>query len=133
MLDESVPFIEGQALRPGEHDAYFQPSISDEVASLFEHCARALDRSLAVGEHGLPLIGTGDWNDGMNRVGELGRGESVWLGWFLHATLKAFAPLAQARGEQCAQRAVADARDRTAGGARARGLGWRLVSSRLFR
>jgi len=100
VLDERVPFIEGQALQPGEHDAYFQPSISDEVAPLFEHCARALDQSLAVGAHGLPLIGTGDWNDGMNRVGELGRGESVWLGWFLYATLKAFAPLAQARGDE---------------------------------
>ena len=100
VLDASVPFIEGQALRSGEYDAYYQPSISDEGASLFEHCARALDQSLAVGEHGLPLIGTGDWNDGMNRVGESGRGESIWLGWFLHATLKAFAPLAQARGEE---------------------------------
>jgi cyclic beta-1,2-glucan synthetase len=99
VLDESVPFIEGQTPRSGEHDAYFQPSISDQVASLFEHCARALDQSLAVGKHGLPLIGTGDWNDGMNRVGELGRGESVWLGWFLYATLRAFAPLAQARGD----------------------------------
>ena len=133
VLDESVPFIEGPALRPGEHDAYFQPSISDEAASLFEHCARALDQSLAVGAHGLPLIGTGDWNDGMNRVGELGRGESVWLGWFLHATLAAFAPLAQARGERGAQRALAGARDGTASRARAGGLGWRLVSSRLFR
>ena len=100
VLDEGVPFIEGQVLRAGEHDAYFQPAIANEVASLFEHCARALDRSLAVGAHGLPLIGTGDWNDGMNRVGELGRGESVWLGWFLHATLKAFAPLAHARGDE---------------------------------
>jgi cyclic beta-1,2-glucan synthetase len=99
VLDEAVPFIEGQTPRPGEHDAYFQPSISDQVGSLFEHCARALDQSLAIGEHGLPLIGTGDWNDGMNRVGELGRGESIWLGWFLHATLSAFAPLAQARGD----------------------------------
>jgi len=99
VLDESVPFIEGHALRPGEHDAYFRPSVSDEAASLFEHCARALDQSLAVGNHGLPLIGTGDWNDGMNRVGELGRGESAWLGWFLCATLKSFAPLAHARGD----------------------------------
>ncbi len=99
VLEESVPFIEGQALRPGEHDAYFQPATADEVASLFEHCARALDQSLAVGERGLPLMGTGDWNDGMNRVGELGRGESIWLGWFLHATLRAFAPLARARGD----------------------------------
>ncbi len=99
VLDESVPFLEGQALQPGEQDAFFQPVISDETASLFEHCARALEQSLSVGEHGLPLIGTGDWNDGMNRVGELGRGESVWLGWFLHATLVAFASLARARDQ----------------------------------
>ncbi|MBI3041255.1 MAG: glycosyl transferase [Betaproteobacteria bacterium] len=100
VLDEPVPFLEGQVLRPGEHDAYFQPMLAEESASLFEHCARGLDRSLAVGEHGLPLIGTGDWNDGMNRVGERGKGESVWLGWFLHATLAAFAPVAKARGEE---------------------------------
>ncbi|HEX5613386.1 MAG TPA: glycosyl transferase, partial [Burkholderiales bacterium] len=100
VLDESVPFLEGPALRPGEHDSYFQPANADESASLFEHCALALDASLAVGEHGLPLIGTGDWNDGMNRVGEHGKGESVWLGWFLYATLSAFAPFASARGEE---------------------------------
>jgi cyclic beta-1,2-glucan synthetase len=99
ILDEEVPFLEGQALRPGEHDAYFQPVIADDTAPLFEHCARALDQSLEVGKHGLPLIGTGDWNDGMNRVGELGQGESVWLGWFLHATLVGFASLASARDE----------------------------------
>ncbi len=97
VLDELVPFLEGQRLRSGEHDAYFQPMIADESATLFEHCARGLDQSLAVGEHGLPLIGTGDWNDGMNRVGEMGKGESVWLGWFLHAALTAFAPLAESR------------------------------------
>jgi cyclic beta-1,2-glucan synthetase len=99
VLDERVAFIDGPDLRPGEHDAYFEPAGSDHVASLFEHCALALDRSLAIGAHGLPLIGTGDWNDGMNRVGEHGRGESVWLGWFLHATLSAFVPLARARGD----------------------------------
>ncbi len=99
VLDESVPFLEGQALRPGEQDAYFQPGISDRTAPLFEHCALALEQSLSVGEHGLPLFGTGDWNDGMNRVGEMGRGESVWLGWFLHATLVAFSALARARDE----------------------------------
>ena len=99
VLDERVPFLEGQALRPGEQDAYFQPVTSDDTAPLFEHCARALERSLSVGQHGLPLIGAGDWNDGMNRVGEMGRGESVWLGWFLHATLVAFAPLAGARDQ----------------------------------
>jgi cyclic beta-1,2-glucan synthetase len=99
VLDERVPFLEGQALRPGEQDAYFQPGISDDTAPLFEHCARALEQSLSVGEHGLPLFGTGDWNDGMNRVGELGRGESVWLGWFLHTTLVAFSSLARTRDE----------------------------------
>jgi cyclic beta-1,2-glucan synthetase len=87
-------------LAPDEHDAYFQPGISEDSATFFEHCARGLDASLAVGAHGLPLIGTGDWNDGMNRVGELGRGESVWLGWFLHATLVAFAPVASARNQK---------------------------------
>ena len=100
VLDEPVPFIEGQVLRSGEHDAYFQPMIADETAALFEHCARGLDQSLGVGKHGMPLIGGGDWNDGMNRVGEMGKGESVWLGWFLHATLTAFAPVAKARGQQ---------------------------------
>jgi len=74
VLDEMVPFLEGPALRPGEHDSFFQPLIADTQATLFEHCARGLDHSLAVGDHGLPLIGTGDWNDGMNRVGELGKG-----------------------------------------------------------
>src|ERR1700758_3222876 len=77
----------------------FHPTISDQTATLFEHCALALDKSLALGGHGLPLIGTGDWNDGMNRVGERGSGESVWLGWLLHAALTAFAPFAAARGE----------------------------------
>ena len=100
ILDEMVPFIEGQPLLPGEHDAFFMPALSDESATLYDHCARALDRSLATGVHGLPLIGTGDWNDGMNRVGEQGKGESVWLAWFLIATLDAFVPLAGARGDK---------------------------------
>ena len=99
LLDEIVPFIEGQSLAPGEHDAFFQPRHSEESASLYEHCARALDRSLPFGAHGLPLMGTGDWNDGMNRVGEGGKGESVWLGWFLFTTLKTFAPVAAERGD----------------------------------
>jgi cyclic beta-1,2-glucan synthetase len=99
VLDESVGFIEGRALQPGEHDAYFLPDVAEERASLFEHCARALDQSLAVGERGLPLMGTGDWNDGMNRVGEGGKGESVWLAWILHTALMTWAPIAAARGE----------------------------------
>jgi cyclic beta-1,2-glucan synthetase len=100
VLDEQIPFLEGRALQPGEHDAFFMPGISEETETLFEHCARALDRALQVGEHGLPLFGTGDWNDGMNRVGEQGKGESVWLGWFLQTTLTAFAPVAESRGEE---------------------------------
>ena len=99
VLDELIPFLEGAQLEAGETDRFFEPTDSRESATLFEHCAVALDASLAVGRHGLPLIGTGDWNDGMNRVGEKGEGESVWLGWFLHATLMAFAPLALARNE----------------------------------
>ncbi len=100
VLDESVPFIEGRELQPGEDDAYFQPERSTLTASLFDHCVRALDRSLEVGVHGLPLMGSGDWNDGMNRVGREGRGESVWLGWFLHTVLGWFAPIAYERGDR---------------------------------
>ena len=99
VLGEIVPFLDGEALGEDQHESYFEPRISNERASLFEHCARTLDRSLAVGSHGLPLMGTGDWNDGMNRVGEGGQGESVWLGWFLHTNLRAFAPIAEARNE----------------------------------
>jgi cyclic beta-1,2-glucan synthetase len=97
ILDEPIPFLEGQALQPHETDSFFQPTISSEIVSLYEHCARGLDASLAVGRHGAPLMGSGDWNDGMNRIGEGGAGESVWLGWLLHATLTAFLPLAVAR------------------------------------
>ncbi|KAA0019959.1 glycosyl transferase [Salinicola corii] len=98
VLDEGVGFLEGPPLAPGAHDDFAQPLVADERACLFEHCARALDQALEqFGEHGLPLIGTGDWNDGFNRIGEAGRGESVWLGWLLLRTLKLFAPLAEAR------------------------------------
>ena len=99
VLNELVPFLEGDTLAEGQNESYFQPRVSETRATLFEHCARALDRSLAVGSHGLPLMGTGDWNDGMNRVGEHGKGESVWLGWFLHTILWEFAKVADSRGE----------------------------------
>ncbi|MGP2470937.1 GH36-type glycosyl hydrolase domain-containing protein [Yersinia sp. 2540 StPb PI] len=98
VLDETVPYLEGPILHPGEHDAFFQPLVAQENASLFEHCAKGLDQCIELtGELGLPLMGTGDWNDGMNRVGEGGKGESVWLGWLLVATLKMFIPLASKR------------------------------------
>jgi cyclic beta-1,2-glucan synthetase len=96
VLDEVVPFLEGPRLEPAEHENAFQPTVSDETGTLYEHCARGLDQSLALGAHGLPLFGTGDWNDGMNRVGAGGRGESVWLGWLVYAALVAFAPIAEA-------------------------------------
>ncbi len=99
VFDEIVPFLEGPALRTDQEDAYFQPARSETSASLFEHCARAVDRSLALGAHGLPLIGSGDWNDGMNRVGKAGRGESVWLAWFLYSVLTTLTPIAEVRGE----------------------------------
>ena len=102
ILGEPVPFVDGPVLAAGQTESYFEPRIAAERATLYEHCARAIDRSLGVGAHGLPLIGTGDWNDGMNRVGVDGKGESVWLAWFLHAVLEAWAPIAQARG-QCAR------------------------------
>jgi cyclic beta-1,2-glucan synthetase len=100
VLDELVPFLEGEPLAEGQNVSYFQPRVSETKASIFEHCARAIDRSLAVGAHGLPLMGTGDWNDGMDRVGEHGKGESVWLGWFLHVVLSEFAQFADSRGER---------------------------------
>jgi cyclic beta-1,2-glucan synthetase len=99
LLDTQVPFLEGAVLAPEQLVSYFEPRVAGESATLFEHCARAIDRSLDVGAHGLPLIGTGDWNDGMNRVGVEGRGESVWLAWFLHTVLDTWAPIAAARGE----------------------------------
>jgi cyclic beta-1,2-glucan synthetase len=99
LLDETVPFLKGPLLADGESDSYFEPQVSEEQATLFEHGARAIDRSLFVGSHGLPLMGTGDWNDGMNLVGAGGKGESVWLGWFLYAILRDWAVLADARGE----------------------------------
>jgi cyclic beta-1,2-glucan synthetase len=99
VLDEPCHYLEGPTLHAGDVDAFFAPQISATTATLFEHCVLALDQSLAVGPHALPLIGTGDWNDGMNRVGQGGKGESIWLGWLLHATLTTFGTVADARGD----------------------------------
>jgi cyclic beta-1,2-glucan synthetase len=97
ILDQPVTFLAGGPLAPGVLENFSKPDIAGS-APLFEHCTLALESSLSVGAHGLPLFGTGDWNDGMNRVGAAGRGESVWLGWFLYATLLRFAPIAEQRG-----------------------------------
>ena len=99
ILGESVGYVQGRLLAPGEDESYFQPGIATERTDLYEHCCRALDRSLAVGARGLPLMGTGDWNDGMNRVGREGRGESVWVGFFLYDVLGTFAPYCAERGD----------------------------------
>lgn len=97
ILDENVSFLNGPTLRPDQENSYYVPSQSEEVASIYEHCARAIDRSLGVGVHGLPLMGSGDWNDGMNFVGIEGKGESVWLAWFLYSNLMAFSKIARTR------------------------------------
>ncbi len=100
VLDEPVPFLEGQPLDPEAQDAYGEPRVSKEQAPLFDHCIRAIDKGLTVGAHGLPLMGSGDWNDGLNRVGHEGRGESAWLGFFLHGILAEFAALCEARDDR---------------------------------
>ncbi len=99
LLEEPVAFLEGGPLEPGRQELFAAPKPTAAKPVLYEHCALALDSSLSIGSHGLPLFGTGDWNDGMNRVGAAGRGESVWLGWFLHAALMRFAPIAEQRGD----------------------------------
>jgi cyclic beta-1,2-glucan synthetase len=81
-------------------EEYLQPTVSAKDATVFEHCVLAIDKGLTAGHHGLPLFGCGDWNDGMNRVGVLGRGESVWLGFFIHHILTRFAPICSARNDR---------------------------------
>ncbi len=97
LLDAAVPFIEADPLPPDVHETYLQPRPSPQTGTLYEHCVRAIEKGLTAGTHGLPLIGSGDWNDGLNRVGTAGRGESTWLGFFLHVVLTSFAPICEAR------------------------------------
>ena len=99
VLDQEVPFLTGAPLAADVHESYDLPQIGPETGTLFEHCARAIARASTAGEHGLPLFGTGDWNDGMNHVGAEGRGESTWLGFFLHVVLKDFAVVCDGRGD----------------------------------
>ncbi len=100
ILDEPIHFLEGQLVNPTEDSYYDLPGRSDEVASLYQHCVRAIHRGLRFGIHGLPLIGTGDWNDGMNLVGNEGKGESVWLGFFLYEVLMQFSKIAKLNNDQ---------------------------------
>ncbi|MDZ4821002.1 MAG: glucoamylase family protein [Planctomycetota bacterium] len=93
VLEEMVPLLESPLLQPDEHERYEQPKVAAESITLYQHCLRAIDRGMQFGPHGLPLMGCGDWNDGMNKVGEKGQGESVWVGWFLLVLLKDFMPL----------------------------------------
>ena len=100
LLDATAPFLEGRPLAEGEAEYYDLPVVSEQTGTLYEHCARAIDYGLGrMGPHGLPLMGAGDWNDGMNLVGDGGRGESVWVAWFLIALLGPFADLAEGRGD----------------------------------
>ena len=97
--DDTAPYLEMRQLEAHEHEIYDRPVRSEKRESLYVHCVRALDRACTRGEHGLPLIGSGDWNDGMSRVGVGGAGESVWLAWFLIATLRRFAHHAELRND----------------------------------
>jgi len=99
VFDEVVGFLTAPVLAAGEDEAYLLPTPSGTTADIYTHCCRSIDRSLTRGAHGLPLMGTGDWNDGMNRVGREGRGESVWLGFFLYQLLADFIPLCERRGD----------------------------------
>ncbi len=105
ILEERVPFLRGEPLAPGENERYDHYVPGEEEHSIYEHCVRAIERGATKGPHGIPLMGGGDWNDGMDRVGIGGKGESVWLGWFLYSVLDRFAPICAGRGD--AQRAEA--------------------------
>ena len=93
-----IHFIQGRPVNAEEDSYYDLPNRSEEAASLYDHCVRAILRGLRFGEHGLPLMGSGDWNDGMNLVGAHGKGESVWLGFFLYEVLTRFTEVARAAG-----------------------------------
>lgn len=100
LLDERVPFITSPALKEDQEEHFGIPERSDEAATVYEHCVRALEHGFRLGRHGLPLMGTGDWNDGMNKVGAGGRGESVWNGWFFLTVLKSFVTTASSHGDE---------------------------------
>jgi len=100
VLAQQIPYLEGRPLKPGEESVYDTPVISHLEETLWQHCVKAIERGLNFGQHGLPLMGAGDWNDGMNLVGIEGKGESVWLGFFLYDILQRFAALAEQRQDE---------------------------------
>jgi cyclic beta-1,2-glucan synthetase len=99
-LDEQIPFLRAPTLAANQDDSFGLPDVTAETASVYEHCARALRKAFTQGAHGLPLMGVGDWNDGMNRVGSGGKGESVWVAWFLIDCLRKFVPFAERRNDK---------------------------------
>ena len=112
LLDERMPYLKAPVLRPDQEEDFNVPAVSENAGTVYEHCVRVLEHGYRLGPHGLPLMGTGDWNDGMNKVGAHGTGESVWNGWFILTVLKAFAEIAEGRGDTeragwCRERAEA--------------------------
>ena len=114
VLDEKISFLEARPVKPDEESYYDLPNKSEESATLYQHCVRAIERGLKFGAHGLPLMGCGDWNDGMNLVGKDGRGESVWLAFFLYDVLTQFAELARSRNDTRLRRPLRHASAATA-------------------
>ncbi len=100
ILDQEAYFLDEESLREGEDERYNRPYVSEIRSSLYDHCIRAIERALKFGQHGIPLMGSGDWNDGMSTVGNKGKGESVWLGWFLYSILLSFADICKKRRDQ---------------------------------
>ena len=133
VLDAQAPFLIGQPLPDDEVEAYQEPQVAAEVGSIFEHCRRAIEKGITSGPHGLPLIGAGDWNDGMNRVGHQGRGESVWLGFFIYAVLSRLHPAVRSAAANASwptryRETISPPRRPPRGG-----VGRRMVSARLLR
>ena len=115
LLDEVVPFLKSPVLRPDQEEDFNRPELSEQSGTVYEHCLRALEHGYRTGPHGLPLMGTGDWNDGMNRVGAEGKGESVWNGWFFVTVLNSFATSGRAAGPGGPMRAGAGNEPRRCG------------------
>ena len=130
ILNEKIPFLKAEPLRPEEVERYGQYNFTPEGYPLYEHCRRAIEKGSTSGPHGLPLMGAGDWNDGMNRVGAGGRGESIWLGWFLSATLKRFAAAGSA--DEGRPHPIPSTGREVIPGTRSQRLGWRLVPARFL-